>query len=162
MEIYFDEEELQYKLENDDNKINIKDTKYNNFIEIKLNINNELIFKCNSTKNNNIYIDKFIKYMEDSYLNKNLNNSRYIIKNRIDFPIKSDNDESLYLVSIYNNELLGKIDFSCSCGLKFKVGYRRKCKHIKNTINQIKICNVNEKIKNNNISNLISNLKIES
>ena len=100
--------------------------------------------------------------MEKSYLNRNLNNYQYVIKNKIDFPIKSDSDESLYLVSIFNNQLTDKIDFSCSCGLKFKVGYRKKCKHIKNTIDQIKVCNIDNRNKDNNLSSLISNLEMKS
>lgn len=161
MDIFFNKEEFEDKLNNDENEINIIDSKNNCFIEIKLNINNKLIFNCNNFKNGRLFVNNFIKFLEESYNNRNLCNNQYVIENKIDFPIKSDSDESLYLVSISENKLLNKIDFSCSCGLKFKIGYRKKCKHIKNTINQIKICYENY-YKNDNISELISQLEIDT
>lgn len=161
MDIFFNKEEFEDKLNNDENEINIIDSKNNCFIEIKLNINNKLIFNCNNFKYGCLYVNNFIKFLEESYNNRNLCNNQYVIENKIDFPIKSDSDESLYLVSISENKLLNKIDFSCSCGLKFKIGYRKKCKHIKNTINQIKICYENY-YKNDNISELISELEIDT
>ena len=161
MDIFFNKEEFEDKLNNDENEINITDSKNNCFIEIKLNINNKLIFNCNNFKYGCLYVNNFIKFLEESYNNRNLYNNQYVIENKIDFPIKSDSDESLYLVSISENKLLNKIDFSCSCGLKFKIGYRKKCKHIKNTINQIRICYENY-YKNDNISELISQLEIET
>ena len=161
MDIFFNKEEFEDKINNYENEINIIDSKNNCFIEIKLNINNKLIFNCNNFKYGCLYVNNFIKFLEESYNNRNLCNNQYVIENKIDFPIKSDSDESLYLVSISENKLLNKIDFSCSCGLKFKIGYRKKCKHIKNTINQIKICYENY-YKNDNISELISQLEIDT
>ena len=161
MDIFFNKEEFEDKLNNDENEINITDSKNNCFIEIKLNINNKLIFNCNNFKYGCLYVNNFIKFLEESYNNRNLYNNQYVIENKIDFPIKSDSDESLYLVSISENKLLNKIDFSCSCGLKFKIGYRKKCKHIKNTIDQIRICYENY-YKNDNISELISQLEIDT
>tara|TARA_B100001175_G_C19449292_1_gene610446 strand:+ start:825 stop:1313 length:489 start_codon:yes stop_codon:yes gene_type:complete len=160
MDIYFNQEELEDKLKTDSNELNVIDSKNNCYIEIKLNINNQLIFNCNCLENSCIHVDNFINYMEQSYLKTDQNNSQYSIKNKIDFPIKSDSDESLYLVSIFEN-MEGKIDFSCSCGLKFNIGYRKKCKHIKNTINIIKMKSFENNNKStNNLSNLISNLEI--
>jgi len=136
MDIFFDTYELEQKLTNNINEINIIDKSDNSFIEINLDCNNKLTFNCNCLNRKCLHVTNFLNYLDNKYQNNSISD-QYIIEKKIDFPIKSESDESLYLVSFYDNNK--NIDYRCSCGLKFGRGYRKKCKHIKNTINQIKL-----------------------
>jgi hypothetical protein len=53
--------------------------------------------------------------------------------------IKSFTSEDIYYINILYNKYRKKLEFKCTCGLKFNFQYRTKCKHIlkiKETFNE--------------------------
>ena len=57
------------------------------------------------------------------------NDSKIYFTN-LSIPIKSSTSDDIYNVLIYYDDDLEDYDFRCSCGVKFNVGLRIKCKHI--------------------------------
>jgi len=84
----------------------------------------------------------------------NNDNSQFInINSRI--PIKSFTSEDIYYISILYNKYNKKLEFNCTCGLKFNIQYRTKCKHIaeiKKTLNE------QPNSKRDEINNILLNL----
>lgn len=50
--------------------------------------------------------------------------------NILTIPVKSSTSDDEYYVFVTFNEETFKLEMECTCGLKFKVGMRKKCKHI--------------------------------
>jgi hypothetical protein len=55
----------------------------------------------------------------------------------INIPVNSFSSSSVYNVSIFYQKNLNKYKITCSCGEKFNVGKRKKCKHINNVLNSM-------------------------
>ena len=65
-----------------------------------------------------------------------INDNTIVENNILKIPIKSFSSNDIYSVTIYvnnKNEFCGE----CNCGLKFNVGLRKKCKHIRHCINNL-------------------------
>ena len=45
-------------------------------------------------------------------------------------PIKSFSSKDIYYITIVYNKSRKRLEFNCTCGLKFDIGQRTKCKHI--------------------------------
>ena len=89
----------------------------------------------------------------------NNDNSQFININSC-IPIKSFTSEDIYYISILYNKYNKKLEFNCTCGLKFNIQYRTKCKHIaeiKKTLNEQPN---SKKDEINNILLNLSNMKI--
>ena len=138
MDYYFDRDYIDEKLADDDNFLSIK--KYDNNFHLKLILNeNDLYFEKNNSSRDLKQVYCFLESMENQYLeNNNECNNNFFFENDINFPIKSETDNSIYLVSLIGCNVTKNLKFRCSCGLKFKIGYRKKCKHIKSIILTIK------------------------
>ena len=52
----------------------------------------------------------------------------------IKIPVNSYSSNSVYNVSIFYDKNLNKYKMNCSCGEKFNIGKRKKCKHINNIL----------------------------
>ena len=50
--------------------------------------------------------------------------------NKLCIPIKSSTSDDIYNVHITYNSQLNNINYECTCGMKFGIGMRNKCKHI--------------------------------
>lgn len=86
----------------------------------------------------------------------NIDNS-YVININTCIPIKSFTSEDIYYISIlYNN----KLEFNCTCGLKFNIRYRSKCKHISEVTKKLNEQSNSRKDEINNILLNLSNMKI--
>lgn len=57
--------------------------------------------------------------------------------NQLIIPINSFSSNSVYNVSIFYVKNLNKYKMNCSCGEKFNIGKRKKCKHINNVLQSI-------------------------
>lgn len=51
----------------------------------------------------------------------------------MNIPVKSSSSNDIYFVSVNSNNQ--NFDLECTCGLKFGIGKRKKCKHITYIIN---------------------------
>jgi len=69
--------------------------------------------------------------------------------------IKSFTSEDIYYISILHNKYNNKIELNCTCGLKFNVRNRSKCKHI---LEVKKILNEESETKKDEINNILLNL----
>jgi len=89
----------------------------------------------------------------------NNDNSNFISINSC-IPIKSFTSEDIYYINILYNKNKKKLEFNCTCGLKFNIPQRTKCKHIleiKKTLNEQPD---SKKDEINNILLNLSNMKI--
>lgn len=57
-------------------------------------------------------------------------NERKMYFTNLCIPIKSSTSEDIYNVFINYDNIIEEYEFKCTCGLKFNVGLRIKCKHI--------------------------------
>jgi hypothetical protein len=57
-------------------------------------------------------------------------NERKMYFTNLCIPIKSSTSEDTYNVFINYDNIIEEYEFKCTCGLKFNVGLRVKCKHI--------------------------------
>jgi hypothetical protein len=57
--------------------------------------------------------------------------------NELIIPINSFSSNSIYNVSIFYLKNLNKYKMNCSCGEKFNIGKREKCKHINNILKSL-------------------------
>ena len=57
-------------------------------------------------------------------------NKKKIYFTNLCIPIKSSTSEDIYNVFINYDNIIEEYEFKCTCGLKFNVGLRVKCKHI--------------------------------
>ena len=80
----------------------------------------------------------------------------YDFNGKLDFCIKSDNSNSEYIVRLCADNIFKEYDIKCTCGLKFGIGPRDKCKHINIIKNHIR----NDLITENNILNIFEKLTI--
>ena len=55
----------------------------------------------------------------------------------INIPVNSFSSKSIYNISIFYEKNFNKYKITCSCGEKFNVGKRKKCKHINNVLNSL-------------------------
>jgi hypothetical protein len=53
----------------------------------------------------------------------------------MNIPVKSSSSTDIYYISVKSNNT--NFDLECTCGLKFGIGKRKKCKHINYVINTI-------------------------
>jgi len=86
----------------------------------------------------------------------NIDNSSFI---NTCIPIKSFTSEDIYYISILYNKY-NKLEFNCTCGLKFNIRYRSKCKHISEVTKKLNEHSNSRKDEINNILLNLSNMKI--
>ena len=96
-------------------------------------------------------------------LKTGLNETKMYFTN-LSIPIKSSTSDDIYNVLIYYDDDLEDYEFKCTCGLKFNVGLRIKCKHItfikeEITTNKINI-NLFNNCDNNYLLSQFSNLTV--
>jgi hypothetical protein len=84
----------------------------------------------------------------------NLDNS-YLINFNSNIPIKSSSSDDIYYISILYNKYKKKLEFNCTCGLKYNIPLRNKCKHISEIK---KILNETPVSKKDEINEILSNL----
>jgi len=89
----------------------------------------------------------------------NIDNS-YFINIDTCIPIKSFTSEEIYYISILYNKSNNKLEFNCTCGLKFNIRYRSKCKHISEVKKNLNEHSDSRKDEMNNILLNLSNMKI--
>lgn len=89
----------------------------------------------------------------------NIDNSQFININTC-IPIKSFTSEDIYYISILYNKYNNKLEFNCTCGLKFNIRYRSKCKHISEVTKKLNEQFDSRKDEINNILLNLSNMKI--
>jgi hypothetical protein len=88
------------------------------------------------------------------------NDNFHVININSCIPIKSFTSDDVYYISILYNKHKKKLEFICTCGLKFNIPQRTKCKHIleiKKTLNEQPD---SKKDEINNILSNLSNMKI--
>jgi hypothetical protein len=61
-----------------------------------------------------------------------MNYSNIQFKDQVCIPIKSYTTDDIYHVSVLYDITLKEVIYSCTCGIKYGIGMRNKCKHISN------------------------------